>query len=112
MQVETPFLPLGTPHERSFLSAFCLIVPSHLPLRWDESYGGEDALSAGDLDWARLAMFLWPERVIPKCAADRSLAAVHGLEATFWIEGSDGKWQRRETPTQPVADLIQQRSRR
>jgi hypothetical protein len=25
-------------------------------------------------------MRLWPERVVPKCAKDRSLAIAHGLE--------------------------------
>src|SRR3954471_21451210 len=48
LQVETPYLPHGAPHERSFLSAFCLIVPRNAPLRWDESYGGEDALFCAD----------------------------------------------------------------
>ena len=27
-------------------------------------------LVAGDYDWAHLAMYLWPERVVPKCAND------------------------------------------
>jgi hypothetical protein len=43
-----------------------------------------DSLSKGDYDWAHLALHLWPERVIPKCATDRSLAIAHGLEDTFW----------------------------
>ena len=37
-------------------------------------------------------MHLWPERVVPKCATDRSLAIAHGLEEVFWVEGTDGKW--------------------
>jgi cellulose synthase/poly-beta-1,6-N-acetylglucosamine synthase-like glycosyltransferase len=44
LQVETPFLPRGRPRETSFLSSFCLLVPRTASLRWDESYGGEDAL--------------------------------------------------------------------
>lgn len=44
LQVETPFLPRGRPRETSFLSSFCLVVPKSVSLRWDESYGGEDAL--------------------------------------------------------------------
>ncbi len=43
-----------------------------------------DSLSKGDYDWAHLALHLWPERVIPNCATDRSLAIAHGLEDTFW----------------------------
>jgi hypothetical protein len=40
-----------------------------------------------------IAMHLWPERVIAKCAQDRSLAITHGLEEAFWHEYEDGKWQ-------------------
>ncbi len=53
--------------------------------QWDE-------LVAGKYDWAHLAMHLWPERVVLKCAKDRSLAIAHGLEAVFWQEGDKGKW--------------------
>src|SRR5262249_30314952 len=42
-----------------------------------------DGLCAGEHDWAHLAMHLWPERVVIKCATDRSLAIAHGLEDTF-----------------------------
>lgn len=45
-----------------------------------------DALVAGDYDWAHLAMHLWPERVVPKCRDDRSLAIAHGLEELLWVE--------------------------
>ena len=44
LQIETPFLPRGRPRDVSFLSSLCLVVPRTIPLRWDESYGGEDAL--------------------------------------------------------------------
>src|SRR5262249_48058108 len=43
-----------------------------------------DNLVKGDYDWAHLAMHLWPERVVPKCVTDASLAIVHGLEEIFW----------------------------
>ena len=48
LQVETPFLPRGAPREVPFLSGFCLLVPRETPQRWDESYGGEDALFCAD----------------------------------------------------------------
>ncbi|HSS80518.1 MAG TPA: glycosyltransferase family 2 protein [Gaiellaceae bacterium] len=48
LQVETPYLPRGGPREATYLSAFCLLVPRDAPLRWDESYGGEDALFCAD----------------------------------------------------------------
>ena len=44
LQIETPYLPLGAPREVRFLSSYCLAVPRDAPLRWDESYGGEDGI--------------------------------------------------------------------
>jgi hypothetical protein len=67
-------------------------------------------LVAGKYDWAQLAMRLWPERVVPKCADDRSLAIAHRLEDTFWVEDKDGNWQPREQPTTAVDVLIRERT--
>lgn len=69
-----------------------------------------DALCEGKYDWAHLAMHLWPERVVPKCANDRSLAIAHRLEDVFWIEGTDGKWIARKTPTRSVDELVRERT--
>jgi hypothetical protein len=69
-----------------------------------------EALVKGEYDWAHLAMRLWPERVIPKCAKDRSLAIAHGLEDAFWVEGADGKWMARKAPMRPVDHLIAERT--
>ena len=69
-----------------------------------------DALCEGKYDWAHLAMHLWPERVVPKCAKDRSLAIAHGLEDVFWVEGADGKWTARKTPTRSVDELVRERT--
>ena len=55
-------------------------------------------------------MHLWPERVVPKCATDRSLAIAHGLEDVFWFQGTDGKWAKRPRPTRPVEDLVAERT--
>jgi hypothetical protein len=85
------------------------LVPQHRPWqrelksRWDE-------LNAGKHDWAHLAMHLWPERVVPKCATDRSLAIAHGLNDTFWVEAADGKWKPRATPARPLDELVRERS--
>jgi hypothetical protein len=85
------------------------LVPGHrawqkeLRAKWDE-------LVAGKYDWAHLAMRLWPERVVPECATDRSLAIAHALEDVFWVEGDDGKWTRRPTPTRRIDDLIAERT--
>jgi hypothetical protein len=69
-----------------------------------------DALCEGKYDWAHLAMHLWPERAVPKCAKDRSLAIAHGLEEVFWIVGTDGKWTARKTPTRSVDELVRERT--
>jgi hypothetical protein len=85
------------------------LVPTHkawqkeLRSKWDE-------LVASKYDWAHLAMHLWPERVVPKCATDRSLAIAHGLEDVFWVEGTDGKWSPAKKPARPIADLIAERT--
>jgi hypothetical protein len=55
-------------------------------------------------------MHLWPERVVPKCAKDRSLAIAHGLEDVFWIEGTNGRWTARKTPTRSVDELVRERT--
>lgn len=67
-------------------------------------------LCKGEYDWAHLAMHLWPERVVPKCARDRSLAIAHGLEDIFWVQGTDGRWTTRETPTCSVDQLVTERT--
>jgi len=70
-----------------------------------------EKLVNGDYDWAQLAMHLWPERVIPKCAVDRSFAIAHGLEDVFWEPDPDhdDKWISRDTPTVPIDQLIADR---
>ncbi len=69
-----------------------------------------DALCEGKYDWAHLAMHLWPDRVVPKCAKDRSLAIAHRLEEVFWAEGEDGKWTARKAPTRSVDELVRERT--
>lgn len=67
-------------------------------------------LVAGDYDWAHLAMHLWPERVVPKCAEDRSLAIAHDLEGVFWTEGNDGRWKQRDVATRLIEELVRERT--
>jgi hypothetical protein len=85
------------------LVAQCKPWQKELKAKWGE-------LSAGKYDWAHIAMHLWPERVIPKCATDRSLAIAHGLEDIFWVEDLDGKWNARTTPVKPLDEFIRERS--
>lgn len=69
-------------------------------------------LAKGDYDWAHLALHLWPERVVPKCATDRSLAIAHGLEAVFWQEDPEkpGKWITRKVTDLELRGLIAERT--
>jgi hypothetical protein len=69
-------------------------------------------LAQGDYDWAHLALHLWPERVVPKCATDRSLAIAHGLEEVFWQEDPEkpGKWTARKVTETEVRGLIAERT--
>jgi len=85
------------------------LVPQHKP--WQkECKACWDKLVAGDYDWAHLAMHLWPERVVPKCTTDRSLAIAHDLEEVFWEEGTDGKWKPKKVGKDVVDRLIDERT--
>lgn len=85
------------------------LVPQHKA--WQRELKATwEALCEGKYDWSHLAMRLWPERVVPKCTSDRSLAIAHGLEDVFWIEGEDGKWEPRKMPMRPVSALVAERS--
>lgn len=64
-----------------------------------------EKLQSGDYDWAHLAMHLWPERVVPRCMEDRSLAIAHGLEDVFWVEDEE-RWRPRNPPDQEEKLLI------
>lgn len=69
-----------------------------------------DDLVAGKTEWAHLAMRLWPERVVPLCHQDRSLAIAHGLEEHLWFQDADDKWQARELAEGALDELIAERS--
>jgi hypothetical protein len=86
------------------------LVPQNKPWQREciEVWG---KLIAGDYDWAHLAMRLWPERVVPKCATDRSLAIAHDLEDVFWEGDEGGKWERRDVSPEAVAALIEERTK-
>lgn len=69
-----------------------------------------DKLVDGEYDWAHLAMHLWPERVVPKCAQDRSLAIAHGLDEVFWQEDDKGKLKPKPVSGEMVKALVQERT--
>jgi hypothetical protein len=85
------------------------LVPQHKP--WQKELKSKwEELAAGKYDWAHLAMHLWPERVVPKCATDRSLAIAHGLESEFWIEETGGGWNPLANPLKSVDELVRELS--
>jgi hypothetical protein len=70
-----------------------------------------DKLVKGDYDWAHLAFHLWPERVIPKCTTDRSLAIAHSLEESLWQETNNGNWLPRQLSEADLQALISEHSK-
>ena len=85
------------------------LVPQHRA--WQkECKSCWDKLVAGDHDWSHLAMHLWPERVLRKCAANHNLAVTHGLEEVLWTKGADGKSVPRNVDDAAIERLVQERS--
>lgn len=68
-----------------------------------------EKMIAGDRDWALLSMRYWPERIVPMCAKNHSLAIAHSLEDVFW-QVDDGKWKPRKVDDKKVAELIAERT--
>ena len=91
------------------MSPLWRLVPRHKAWQKELRSKWQD-LQSGKYDWAHLAMHLWPERVVPKCAEDRSLAIAHDLENEFWFEDEGGKWKPRKTPLRAVDELIVERT--
>ena len=85
------------------------LVPHHKA--WQKELKATwDALCRGDYDWTHSAMYLWPERVVPRCATDRSLAIAHSLESVLWVDEGDGKWKPRQTLARQLDELVRERT--
>ena len=89
------------------------LVPQHR--QWQkECKNCWDKLVAGDYDWSHLAMHLWPERVVPKCQTDRSLAIAHDLEDELWEAYEDDRgreqWRPKDVSKQRIDELIEERT--
>ncbi len=85
------------------------LVPQQKP--WQKELKSKwNELAAGKYDWAHVAMHLWPQRVVPKCATDRSLAIGHGLDDVFWAQANDGKWEPKPIPKRSVDELVRERA--
>jgi cellulose synthase/poly-beta-1,6-N-acetylglucosamine synthase-like glycosyltransferase len=63
LQVETVYLPRGAPRDVPFASSFCMAVPRGVTIRWDESYGGEDAFFCADARAAGIRIVFDPRIV-------------------------------------------------
>jgi glycosyltransferase involved in cell wall biosynthesis len=63
LQVESTYLPGGEHRFVPFVSSFCMVVPRDTPVRWDESYGGEDALFCADVRAAGMRLVFDPRIV-------------------------------------------------
>lgn len=85
------------------------LVPQNKPWQTELKKKWEELVS-GECDWADVAMHLWPERVVPKCALDRSLSIAHGLHDVFWVDSGGGKWKPRPTPTRSIQELVRERT--
>lgn len=89
------------------------LIPQNKP--WQkECKNVWDKMVKGEYDWAHLAMNLWPERVVPKCVTDASLAIAHGLEEEFWSQDDRERFQPKEEPEggwgQVVERLVKERT--
>lgn len=85
------------------------LVPQHKP--WQRELKNKwDELAAGKYDWAHVAMHLWPERVVPKCSIDCSLAIAHGLLDVFWAEDGNGKLKSKENHARPIDEIVNERT--
>ncbi|MDZ4852644.1 MAG: BREX-1 system adenine-specific DNA-methyltransferase PglX [Pirellulaceae bacterium] len=73
-----------------------------------------DTLENGDFDWTHLAMRLWPERVVPKCVSDASLAIAHGLEDVFWEHDDKDRFKPKSPPSggweATIAAIVKERT--
>lgn len=67
-----------------------------------------EQLVSGEYDWAHLAMHLWPERVVPKCVNDASLAIAHGIEQIFWDRDDRERIQPKAKPEGGWQSVIDQ----
>jgi hypothetical protein len=69
-------------------------------------------LTRGDRDELALALALWPERVVDKCARDVELAEPRGLRRYLWVQNVNGVWRRRKATKEEVSDEVERRQRK
>ena len=92
-----------------------------------DPFAGSRPLRLDRLDvprsWRVLALAPHPDDFESTAAAHRWLrdrgnpigllvlsSSANGVEDAFWAEGADGKWKARSKPTNPVDELVQERT--
>jgi|GEM_PF-812475 len=65
-------------------------------------------LEKGKYDWAHLTLPIWPGRVVPLCAKDRSIASAHGLEDLLWVPDLTSKKKDQLRPLKSSEDEIKE----
>jgi hypothetical protein len=67
-------------------------------------------LDSGDRDHQPLALALWPDRVVDKCAQDVQLAQTHDVHRFFWVQHPTEAWRPRVSPEAEVKNEVRRRS--
>jgi hypothetical protein len=66
-------------------------------------------IESGERDDLALALALWPERVVNRCAEDLALAEAHGLRKFFWVQYPAEAWRRRLNIEKEISNEIEWR---
>ncbi len=80
LQWETPYLPLGEVRRVAFVCSYCMAVPLTAPLRWDESYGGEDGIFCADALAAGMEIVFDPRVRVRHAHEQRSFAGLWRMQ--------------------------------
>ena len=67
-------------------------------------------LATGERDDERLALSLWPKRVINRCCEDVELARVHELDRFFWFTDRDRSPRCRLEPEVEIRNEVKFRT--
>jgi hypothetical protein len=60
----------------------------------------------GERDDLGLALALWSDRVVERCAEDRALAKHHGLRKFFWVQHPTEEWRRRLSVEEEISNEV------
>jgi hypothetical protein len=63
-------------------------------------------IERGERDDLALALALWSDRVVERCAEDRALAKHHGLRKFFWVQHPTEEWRRRLSVEEEISNEV------